>query len=80
MTVQVDQNGLVYSGLLPSAACLLLPWKTAMLSVSHLPRHTLLPSLTVRGATEEGELTWRLHPGADSEIPLTRPPTDAEVT
>lgn len=65
--------------LLPGTHCLLLPWKLPR-CVSHLSRHTLLPSLTARNATEEGELTWWLQRGADSEIPLTCPPTDAELT
>lgn len=51
-----------------------------MLDVSRLSRHARLPPLTVRDATEEGELTGGLHRGADSEIPLTRPPTDAKLT
>lgn len=75
-------GGLI-SGFLTSASCESLfafTLKTVMLNVSRLSRHTLLPLLTVRNATEEGEPTWWLHQDADSEIPLTCPPTDAKLT
>lgn len=43
-------------------------------SVLSNPSRAVLPCLTVRSATEVGELTWWLHWGADSEIPLTALP------
>lgn len=70
-------------GFLTSASCESLfafTLKTVMLNVSRLSRHALLPFLTVRNAREAGQLTWWLHQDADSEIPLTCPPTDAKLT